>query len=58
MKKTRLSELGWQWNWRSQEFEIPCADGSSIVLTPPEMVQLGVHVVLEGTKLMTEQPWQ
>ena len=58
MEKTPLAQLGWEWNWRRQLFEIPCADGSSIVLTPPEMVQLGVHVVLEGTKLMTEQPWQ
>jgi len=58
MEKTPLAQLGWEWNWRRQLFEIPCADGSSIVLTPPEMLQLGVHVVLEGTKLMTEQPWQ
>jgi hypothetical protein len=58
MKKTPLSELDWEWNWRRQEFEIPCADGSSIILTPPEMIQLGVNLILEGTKLMNEQPWQ
>jgi hypothetical protein len=56
MQKTQLSRLGWEWNWRSQEFVIPRADGSHICLTPPELIQLGLLLILEGTKLMDGQP--
>lgn len=39
-------------------FEIPCGEGSPVILTAQELIELGVELVLEGTRVMTERRWQ
>ena len=39
-------------------FEIPCGEGAPVNLTAHELVELGVELVLEGTRVMRERRWQ
>lgn len=56
----QIDKLGCAWNYRRRTFEITCGSdgGPTLELSPPELIELGVELVLEGNKAMTERRWQ
>ena len=54
----QIDKIGCEWSNRRRMFEIHGSDGSPVALTPQELVELGVELVMEGTKAMTEKRWQ
>jgi hypothetical protein len=53
----QIDKIGCEWNNRRRTFEIHCSEGPPLALTPHELVELGVELVMEGTKAMTEKRW-
>jgi hypothetical protein len=54
----QIDKIGCDWNQRMRMFEIACAEGPPVNLTPHELIELGVELVLEGARAMTERRWQ
>lgn len=54
----QIDKIGCAWNQRMRMFEIPCGEGPPVNLTAYELIELGVELVLEGTRVMTERRWQ
>ncbi len=51
----QIDKIGCEWNFRRRTFEIQGAEGPPVALTPQELVELGMELVMEGTKAMTAE---
>lgn len=55
----QLEKVGCTWNYRRRTFEITCNDGGpTICLTPAELIELGVELVIAANQAMTQRRWQ
>jgi hypothetical protein len=56
--RNQIDKIRCDWNQRMRMFEVASAEGLPVNLTARELIELGIELVLEGTRAMTERRWQ
>jgi hypothetical protein len=49
--------LGCDWDQRQRVFRLADGEGPPLALTAPELIELGVELVMLGTRAMVERRW-
>jgi hypothetical protein len=50
-------KLGCDWDQRQRVFRLADGEGPPLELTAPELIELGVELVMLGTRAMQERRW-
>ena len=56
-KLKQVDKLGCEWNQKQRLFLLADGEGPPVLLTPKELIELGVELVMMGSEAMTEKRW-
>ena len=55
--RKQADRLGCDWDQRQRVFRLADSEGPPLELTAPELIELGVELVMLGARAMVERRW-